>query len=248
LFFNWRPEGSLTWAEVAAGGPVVDGRIDRLARHLRATLRQPFFLSITAEPEDEVDPTPGSGHTAADYRRMFRHVVQRLRADGVRNAVTVMDYIAIEKWVEQPWFGQLYPGNDVVDWLGLDAYLRQSSDAKADFAALVHGPRGSVPGWPGFLAWAGMVAPGKPVMLGEWGAITDRAHDGLKVDLLRAFADTAPELPQIKAYVYWSSARPLPVDGGSGTGDTRIDESDATVRAFVAAVDRPWFSRVTPNP
>ncbi|MFL6139363.1 MAG: glycosyl hydrolase [Frankiaceae bacterium] len=242
LFFNWRPEGALTWSEVAAGG--ADDRIDRLARRLRATLHEPFFLSIDAEPEDEVVPSAGSGRTAADYRQMFRHVVQRLRNDGVRGAVTVMDYIATANWVAKPWFAALYPGNDVVDWLAVDTYLRQSEGVTADFAALVHGSRHSVPGWPGFLAWAAAVAPGKPVMLGEWGAITDRAHEQLKVDLLREFAATAPELPQIKAYVYWSSARQLPVNGGSGTGDTRIDASERTIEAFVDAVREPWFSRV----
>ncbi|MDP9394467.1 MAG: hypothetical protein M3Q27_09570, partial [Actinomycetota bacterium] len=47
-----------------------------ITRHnIKATHPRPFFLSLNAEMEDEVDTTAGSGQTAADFRDFYRHVV-----------------------------------------------------------------------------------------------------------------------------------------------------------------------------
>ncbi|MDP9395930.1 MAG: DNRLRE domain-containing protein, partial [Actinomycetota bacterium] len=72
LFLNWKPTG-LTWRQVANGA--ADGYLTRVAAHIKATHPRPFFLSLNAEMEDEVDTTAGSGQTAADFRDFYRHVV-----------------------------------------------------------------------------------------------------------------------------------------------------------------------------
>jgi hypothetical protein len=54
--------------------------------------------------------------TAKDYAAMYRHVILRLSADGVDNAVNVLAYMGNEKWMAQSWWKDLYPGDDVVDW------------------------------------------------------------------------------------------------------------------------------------
>ena len=69
LMENWKPEQGRTWAQVAAGDPVVDAAIDNEASYLKAHFTAKFFLSIHHEPEDEVKPAVGSGFTAGDYRR-----------------------------------------------------------------------------------------------------------------------------------------------------------------------------------
>ena len=85
LLLNWKPDIGRSWASVAAGS--MDGQIDRLAAHIKATFPEKFFMVIHHEPEEEVRPAAGSGYTADDFRNMFRHVVKRFRADGVHNAL-----------------------------------------------------------------------------------------------------------------------------------------------------------------
>jgi hypothetical protein len=77
----------------------MDPELDRLAAHMRRTWTEPFFLTIHHEPEEEVREIPGSGYRADDYAAMFRHVVERLRAQGVVNAVRVFDVMGTAKYV-----------------------------------------------------------------------------------------------------------------------------------------------------
>lgn len=145
-FINWKPAVA-SWADIAAGDPKVDDFIDRLAAYLHKRFPGPFFLTIHHEPENDVDETKGSGYTAADYAAMYRHVVQRLRDDGATNVVTVMTYMGYAKWPAQPWFDQLYPGDDVVDWIALDVYAYSTPGyGYGDFGEMVNrGGDGSSP-------------------------------------------------------------------------------------------------------
>ncbi len=122
LLENWKPELGRTWAQVAAGDPAVDAEIDDEANYLRNNYTTPFFLAVHHEPENEIIASEGSGYTAADYAAMYRHVVLRLKADGVTNAVFVMNYMGSPNWGEKSWFNDLYPGDDVVDWIAEDPY------------------------------------------------------------------------------------------------------------------------------
>lgn len=145
-FINWKPAVA-SWAKIAAGDPEVDHFIDRLAAHIAKRFPGPFFLTIHHEPENDVDPHEGSGYTATDYAAMYRHVVQRLREDGATNVVTVMTYMGYAKWPAQPWFDQLYPGDDVVDWIALDVYAYSTPGyGYGDFGEMVNrGGDGSSP-------------------------------------------------------------------------------------------------------
>ncbi len=220
LLLNWRVATDVTWARVVAGA--VDGRIDREAARLRA-FGDPFFLLLHHEPEGEVDPRPGSGMTARDFAAMYRYVVHRLRADGVTNAVTVVAYMNYERWYAQPWWPELYPGDDVVDWLGLDTYLDAEPGGfhSGDFTSMLR--RGAGTRFPGFYAWAITVHPDKPLMLAEWGVY------GRAVDKAQAFATVLPalaRLPAIKAMVYFDTAR------DQAGRDIRIDSCAAALTQF----------------
>ena len=61
--------------------------------------------------------------TAKDYAAHVPPRHPRLRANGVDNAVNVVAYMGNEKWMAQSWWKDLYPGDDVVDWIGLDSYV-----------------------------------------------------------------------------------------------------------------------------
>lgn len=208
LLINWKPSTHLTWRQVARGA--IDRHIDALADHLKKTFRHRFFLAIWHEPENDVVERPGSGMTAEDYRAMYRHVVLRLRSDGVTWAVTVMDYMGFDQWARTDFFDRLWPGNDVVDWIGLDPYGTgaRSGYAARTLGALVDRPEGD---FPGYYTWAQRQHPNKPIMLAEWGVEADAGNPAGQA---RFFRDVARELghyPAIKALVYFDM--PSPPDG-----------------------------------
>jgi hypothetical protein len=220
LLLNWRVDLGTTWARVAFGG--VDARIDREAARLRA-FGDRFYLALHHEPENDVVAKAGSGMTARDFAAMYRHVVRRLRADGVTNAVTVVAYMNYERWYSQPWWPDLYPGDDVVDWLGLDTYLDAQPGGfhSGDFTSMV--ARGAGSRFPGFYRWAVTRHPDKPLMLAEWGVY------GRAVDKPRAFSTVLPalaQLPAIKAMVYFDTAR------DQFGRDIRIDSCAAALEQF----------------
>jgi hypothetical protein len=200
LLLNWKTATDHTWAEVAAGA--VDARIDSEATYLKSHFTDKFFLTIWHEPENDVIPTAGSGMTASDYAAMFRHVVLRLRGDGVTNAVTVICYEATPAWASKSWWPQLWPGADVVDWMGQDSY----SSSTNDFAGLVNrvAPY-SYPNWDGFYNWAQRVAPGKPMMLPEWGMGETSGDPSRKAAFFNSIAGQLPQWPAVKAIVYWNN-------------------------------------------
>jgi hypothetical protein len=227
LLLNWKPELGKTWAQVAKGNKKVDAAIDAEAEYLKTTFPEKFFLAIHHEPEEEVDPTPGSGMTATDYRAMYRHVVERLRQDGVTNAVFVMNYAGTAKWGSQPWFESLYPGDDVVDWIAEDPYIfGDSPDYWTNFASAVDRRElASYPAWPGFYSWAVSTHPSKPIMLGEFGIDEQNKNSMSKAGLLGTVGVGLARHPRIKAVVYWNETGLDPV------GETRLDSSPATQQA-----------------
>ncbi|GAA3837620.1 hypothetical protein GCM10022226_69680 [Sphaerisporangium flaviroseum] len=235
LLINWKPSVRHTWADIADGA--IDDRIDRVAKRIRHRLQGRFFLTIHHEPENDVRPRQGSGMTAEDYAAMYRHVVLRLRERGVRNAVTVMTYMGAPNWATKPWFERLYPGDDVVDWIGLDPYADRRVN---DFANLVDKTRADHASWPGFYRWTQTRFPGKPIMVAEWGAFERHDDPAFKVAFFNSVRRQIRGYPQIKALVYFDS----PI---APRGDTRFDTTVAAGRAFTELARAPYFSS-TPVP
>lgn len=236
LFLNWKPEMGRTWAQVAAGDPVVDAHIDEVARRIRDVYPHRFFLAVHHEPEDEVVETPGSGYTAADYRAMVRYVIKRLRDRGAHNAVTVMAYMGVPNWGSKPWFNDLYPGDDVIDWVGADLY---ADKWVRDFSTLVNKTRPDYPDWPGFYRWASKRFPAKPLMLSEWGTVNRKNDPDFSRRFFESVPRQLPKYPRLKALIYFE-APTTPV------GDTRWNTTDASARAFREIAAMPDFHRLTP--
>ncbi|WP_051298880.1 hypothetical protein [Arthrobacter castelli] len=238
LFFNWKPNG-LTWRQVANGA--ADDFLLRLADHMKANAHEPFFLSLNAEMEDEVDQSPGSGQTAADFRAFFRHVVSLLRENGVDNMVTVMNYVGSAKWGTKPWFDDLYPGNDVVDWIAQDSYsFGKPPIWLTDFSGLVNRTHGGS-SWPGFYNWAAENYPNKPQMLGEWGVEESSEHPDFKNQFFETAAQQLKKYPKIKALVYWNSDGYYPSGEPYMSGETHIGSASDSLNAFQAYVTEDIF-------
>ncbi len=239
LFINWKPSSGKSWKAVGAGDPAVDAQIDKLSAHIKSTFPERFFLSIFHEPENDVNPTAGSGWTAADYKAMYRHVALRLKANGVDNAILTMVYMGFAKWGAQPWFEDLYPGHDVVDWLGYDPYASVDSSS-SDFATMVNKKLGAYAGWPGFYSWAQQRVPGKPMVLAEWGVAESASNPGGKAEFFRGVVADAKQFPRLKALLYFDSAK-------AHNGDTRIASSATSMAGFQDMAADPYFRQTIPT-
>ncbi len=231
LLYNWKPSTTLTWRQIANGR--ADDAIASVAANIKAYPRR-FFLALYHEPENDLGG-PNSGMTPTDYVDMYRHVVGRLDELGVTNAVYVMNYMGFNQWADV--VDPLYPGDDVVDWIAYDPYGREDH---TDLESLLNRPDET--GWPGFYDWATNKAPGKPIMLAEWGINLLDQPDAPAV--LDGGAQVIEEqFPMIKALVYWNSRGPgmeprIDQDGDLGT---------EFGQSYANFANSPYFNLTTPD-
>jgi beta-mannanase len=236
LLLNWKVAYGTTWAKVAAGAQ--DTRIDNWATYVKTHYAtQKFFLALHHEPENDINPTAGSGMTATDYAAMYRHVIQRLRTDGVTNAINVLAYMGNEKWMAQSWWKDHYPGDDVVEWMGLVNYVSVEKGYyhQGDMGDILD--RRPTGGGPGFYDWAVTTHPAKPIMVAEWG-MYHRVN--YKTDKSAAYATVVPEVkahPQVKAIVYFDTA-----SDNSGDRDISVNSLPSSLAAVRTVAADPIFN------
>jgi hypothetical protein len=241
LFLNWKPQGA-SWAEIARGDKKTDKFLDRLAAHINKDYPEQFFFTVHHEAEDNVKQKKGSGYTAADYSAMYRHVVKRLRAHGVDNLVTVLVHMAYVPHTSQKWFDDMYPGDDVVDWIGFDTYAYSDPGyGHGDFAELLNRRAASKPDWPGFYNWAEREHPGKPLMVAEWGVWSSKKNPGHKAEFYREVGRQIGRFPGIKALIHFDT--PHNQDGR----ESSVDATPASLAAYRRLGKLPVF-RVRVDP
>ena len=241
LFLNWKPE-SASWAAIARGDRRTDAFLDRLAVHIKKTFPEQFFLAVHHEGENDVRTRAGSGYTAKDYAGMFRHVVKRLRAHGVTNMVTVLVHMAYVPHATQSWFNDMYPGDDVVDWIGFDTYAYSDPGyGHGDFAEVFNRKIEGKRGWPGFYTWALTRHPGKPLMIAEWGVWSFKRNTAYKVDFYRELGNEIRHFPKIRAMVQFETPH------NQKGQDSSVDSTPAALQAYRRLGRLPIFQvAVTP--
>ncbi|MEU4622010.1 DNRLRE domain-containing protein [Actinoplanes sp. NPDC023801] len=234
LLLNWKIAYGSTWAKVAAGEQ--DKRIDAFAARVKAYGKK-TFLVLHHEPENDVVARAGSGWEAKDYAAMYRHTIERLRKHGATNVVNVVAYMGNERWMAQSWWKDLYPGDDVVDWIGLDSYVSVEKGYYhyGTFADLLdRKPKG---GGLGFYDWATTKHAGKPIMIAEWGGYH---RIGNLTDKSAVYNSVLPELvkrPAIKAVVHFDTKA-----DDEGNRDISIDSTPAGLASFKKLAAAPIFN------
>jgi hypothetical protein len=117
--------------------------------------------------------------------------------------------------------GSLYPGDEWVDWIGMDGFLF-----------------GGTVGWPSFTAIFGNTyerlaeLSDRPMMIAETAA-NDEGGDKTAW-IASALQREAPRFSRIRALVWFDDVKP--------NGDFRVDSSADSLAAFRAAVDSPIFA------
>lgn len=213
-----RADGTaVSWASIARGDH--DAAIAAQATTV-AGLGVPIFLTFQHEP----DYATGYG-TPEEYRAAWRHYVEVFRERGVRNVVWtwIVTPAAFATGSTRPTADALYPGDDVVDWVGLDVYNWS----------------GCNPGGP--TSWSPVAsqsaaartfaqAHGKPVMVAEWGSVEDPADLQRKAGWLRDAMATWTAWPEVKAVLYFHQ---------QGSCPWWVDSSPASLAAFTEIAARP---------
>ncbi|MDQ1292884.1 MAG: hypothetical protein QG608_765 [Actinomycetota bacterium] len=218
LLFDWESKiystgTMLRWADIAAG------KYDR-------TIVIPQARRIKAQPrtvmlglDHEMDLTHAEHGTAAEYKAMYRHIHDVFAAQGVHNVVWT--------WVTSGYLGEgndqrilsLYPGDDLVDWIGYDPYNFHSchdNDWKT-FETTVDR----------FYDWSARNGLGnKPLLIQEYGTRFDSSDPGASQQWYRDIPGVLAERPRIKAIVRWDSDTSCTL---------RIDSGPGMVAAFATA-------------
>jgi hypothetical protein len=210
-------------AAIAAGGH--DDYIRAWAR-AAAAYGHPFLLRLAHEMNTTAYPWgtgPGNanGNTPAQYVAMWRQVRAIFAAEGATNV----------RWVWSPntendagpSYAQLYPGDDQVDWVGIDGYNGGT--------ALPWG------GWRSLAevferAYRAMTAlTDRPMMIAEVGSAELGGDKGAWI--VDGFLNDLPaRFPRVRMVVWYSERKET---------DWRVDSSPGTLAAWRAVVASPRY-------
>ncbi|MBM2619294.1 endoglucanase [Actinoplanes sp. LDG1-06] len=242
LFLNWKPE-SASWAKIAKGDRRTDAFLDRLAVHIKKNFPEQFFFAVHHEGENDVREKAGSGYTARDYAAMYRHVIKRLRAKGADNIVSVLVHMAYVPHAQKSWFNSMYPGDDVVDWIGLDTYAYSDPGyGHGQFAEVFNRRLEGKKAWPGFYTWAVTRHRSKPLMIAEWGVWSSKRNPQYKADFYRRLGSEIRKFPRIKAMVQFETP------SNQKGQDSSVDSTPAALNAYRKLGKLPLFQvAVTPR-
>ena len=185
-----------------------------------ATLPGRVYLRPLHEMNGNWYPWCGTtnGNDADDYVLVWRHLRSLADRVGVRNVTWVWSpYVVSVPDTDANALEAYYPGDDYVDWVGLDGYnwgLSQSWSQWQEFDEIFGA------------AYRRVVAlTRRPVMLAELGA---SETGGSKAGWIsRTFAGIALRYPRIEAVVWFDVDKEC---------DWRIDSSPASLDAFRSAV------------
>ena len=205
---------------------IADGDHDAfLRRWARAARRwgKPFFLRFAHEMNGNWYPwSPGvNGNSASDFVDAWRHVVDVFRRSGAQNVLWVWSPNVAYPGIATP-LADVYPGDDYVDWVGLDGY-NWGTSAGSQWQSL-----GDI-----FLStYQDLVSmTDKPVMIAETASAED---GGDKAAWIRQGLErTIPkEMPRVRLVVWFDRLK---------EADWRIGSSTASLAAFRDAVNSSAF-------
>ena len=220
----------VTWEPQSAKGEgiplreIVAGRYDRyirLSAEAAAEWDKPIFLRFAQEMNGGWYPwgLGVDGNTARDYREAWHHIFWIFRNHGADNV----------RWVWSPNedaggshpLAVFYPGEEFVDWVGIDGFCWG----------------GSI-GWPSFTSIFGSTydrivkLTSKPIVIAETAAGEDGGDKAAWIS--SALETEAPRFPHLRALAWFNDEDPR--------ADLRVDSSPASLRAFRTAVSSPQYA------
>jgi len=205
---------------------VIDGKWDEyLDTYAQAAAKQniPFMLRWGHEFNGDWYPwsLAKNGNTAAQFAAAFRHIVDRFRKAGAHKVQFVWCYNneGVPKSLD-PF--DAYPGDDYVDWVGIDGYNfgRSQSWSKWSSFEQVFGAA---------YALAVKRAPGKPIVIGE---MASSEVGGNKTEWLKEMFAVLPRYPQIRALTWFDINKET---------NWAVNSSDEVYLAFLQGLTKPYW-------
>lgn len=206
----------VTWAAIARGD--ADAQIRAQATGI-ASLKVPVYVAFHQEMD-----TSRSWGTPAEFQAAWRHYVEVSRAAGATNALwTFVTTTGSYGMVSTAGADAYYPGDDVVDRVGLNAYNWNACSVNkiTDWRSLDTITSA-------FRAWA--KARGKTPLLAEFGTVEDAADPGRKATWLTDAFALFRSWPELEAAVYYQ---------GTGTCPWSVTSSAPATTAFAKAASDP---------
>ena len=252
LFVNWKsPSGNpRDWAAIADGR--YDADIEKAAAQVR-DFGEPLFMTFFHEPEDNIrDVAAGNAATEQryidDYSAAFRHIHDEFDAAGADNVVWVWDMQGFLPNWERYYINGLYPGDDVVDWIGYNPYNWHECQPNARWRSFTEVASS-------FYDWLDEGGPNrpsvdKPVMLGEFGSEENQGaptSDQTKAEWLREAGQVLPDrFPRLKAAFYFDT------EGRNTNGvpqfcDWGLDSSSSSMAAMAGLLRDPDLNPIWPQ-
>jgi hypothetical protein len=222
-FLNWTTRSSdgppVKFSDIISGD--LDAVIDARAREV-ADLGRPVFVAFAHEPGPLIGDSPSTSGTEEEYVEAWRHVVSRFDAEGADNVSWVWTLTAFAfKNGDQD---TLYPGDDVVDWVGVDGYVN------------VRCPWLDVP----WTRWAEVFTPAhdfaasrdKPLMVAEFGLREDPSDPARKAEWLSESVEDIKDMPSLKAVVSFNS---------QSSCSSPVVSSQQALRGYRTMGQDPWL-------
>ncbi len=209
-------------------GDVIEGDYDSFIREFAEDSRDwghPFFLRFNWEMNGNWFPwSEGvNGNQSGEYVAAWRHVHDIFTAVGADNVSWVWCPNVDPDHKLQSGLTENYPGDEYVDWTGLDGYnWGPSKGGWTSFSDLYSTTYREI---------TETIAPGKPLMIGEMGATE---NGGSKASWIsEALAEIPTAFPSIRAMLWFDT-----FDDGM---DWPIETSASATGAFAAGVGAPAY-------
>ncbi|MDR0358369.1 MAG: hypothetical protein LBJ87_02745 [bacterium] len=210
-----QPQANLFPLEDIAAGKF-DAHIDSWGRGLR-DFGRPVYLGFAKEMNEPTYPWGRgvNGNTPADYVAAYRHVHDRMVADGATNVRWVWTVDGGADPNQQPPASAYYPGDGYTDWLGTDTYNFGTTQSWSTWRSATD----TIGQGYDMIA---ALDPSKPIMIFEIGSAE---QGGEKAQWVREAASVVPQqFPRVRALAWWGSLDgPYPF--------FRLDSSKASLQA-----------------
>jgi beta-mannanase len=175
-----------------------------------------------------------NGNKPGDYIKAWRHVVNIFRSVGATNATWVW-CVNIASDVTTP-VSALYPGDNYVDWLGMDGYNKATDTASWLSFNQIFG----LHPWSKHNTYQELVnlAPSKPIMVAET-ATTNTGGDAAAWLRDALLTQLPQKFPNVKAFVWFNS------NDGIASITYRIESSAAQQAAFKQGIASSYYGANT---
>ena len=215
---NWEPF-EVNFADIVDG--TFDGMLTQRARQA-AELTQPVFLDFAAEMNEEEG---WGGHDPELYVAAYRHIHDIFDANDANQIVWVWAPNNVDSQ-NAPAALEYYPGDDYVDWTGIDGYNWGTSDPNFEWQSFESVFRAMYDDLHGL---------GKPIIIGE---MASAEEGGSKPQWIEHVVPTLEqEFSDIRAVVWFDVDKER---------DWRIRSSLAAEAAFADVAADPLFRAAQP--